>query len=221
MAAGWRANYLRYKSYFLDVVSHYQKKQDLKIFMELFLSLATVAIFGIFAIRPTLITIAQLIKEIQGKRETLSLMNEKIDNLNQAKILFEQERGNIDLLKKAIPKRGEPEVLVRQVEGVVSQNQVIVLSLTLGEVNLLGEEESVSTSADTKVSTLPEDAEGLTFSISSSSDYPQLSSFVQGIERLLRPFKMDTIFINAQETQEGKQLILVINARSPYLKEGQ
>jgi Tfp pilus assembly protein PilO len=201
------------------VVGHYQKRQDLKMFMELLLSLTTVAVFAIFAIRPTLITIAELVKEVQGKKQTITIMNEKIDNLNKAQALYEEERTNIDLLKTAIPKKGEPEVLIRQIEGEISLNPVKVLSITLGEVSLLGEQQNLST--NTKVSTLPEGAEGLSFSISSSSDYPQLALLIQGMERLRRPFKIDTIFINSQEKEETKELILVINARSPYLKGGE
>jgi len=217
MAVGWRSNYLRYKSYFLDVVGHYQKRSDLKMFMELFLSIATISIFGIFAIRPTLITIAELIKEIEGKKTVVASMNEKIENLNNAQSLYGEERANIDLLKIAIPKEGDPQVLVRQLEGIASQNPVRILSLTLGDVNILGDGEN-ATAVDTKLENLPEGASGLTFTISSSSDYPQIASFVQAMEKLRNPFKWDTIIINSQESETGKELILVINARSPYLK---
>jgi Tfp pilus assembly protein PilO len=216
MAVGWRANYLRYKSYFLDVIGHYQKRDDIKMFLELMLSLAAVSIFGIFAIRPTLIAIAELLKEIEGKKQVLAVMNEKIENLNQAQAIYGEEKANIDLLKVAIPKKGEPDVLVRQFEGVASQNPVSILSLGLGEVNILGESEAVD---PTRANPLPEGAEGLSFTISSSSDYPLLASFVQALERLRRPYKLDNLYINtAVSAEAGKQLILVINARSPYLK---
>ena len=215
MAVGWRANYLRYKSYFLDVVGHYQKRQDLKVFMELFLSLATISIFGIFAIKPTLVAMAELIKEIEGKRQILSIMKQKIENLNRAQVLYEEERANIDLLKLAIPKKGEPEALVRQLEGVASQNPVTILSLSMGKVNILGDG-TLDTS--TKLDVLPVGAEGLTFSLSSTSDYPLLASFVQAMEGLRRPYKLDTLYINTEESEAGRELILVINARSPYLK---
>ena len=216
MALGWRSNYLRYKTYFLNVVGHYQKRDDLKMFMEFMLSLATIAIFGIFAIRPTLLTIAELLKEIEGKKQTVSIMNEKIENLNQAQALYEEVKPDIDLLKIAIPKKGEPENLVRQFEGVVSQNPVSILSLSLGQVNILGESAPIGVITTNE---LPEGAEGLAFTISSSSDYPLLSSFVKSLEGLRRPYKLDALYINTALTLEGgKQLILVINAHSPYLK---
>jgi len=72
MAPAWRNSYLRHKTYFLNISSQYSKKQDVRMFMELLLSLATVSLFAVFAIRPTLITIAELYKEIQGKKTTVA-----------------------------------------------------------------------------------------------------------------------------------------------------
>jgi len=216
MAVGWRTSYLRYKSYFLDVVGHYQKRQDLKMFMELLLSLVTVSVFGIFAIRPTLITIAELTKEIGSKKQVLATLNEKIQNLNQAQKIYDEEKQNIDLLKSAIPKGGEPDTYVKQVEGVSSQNPTKVLSLSLGEINLLGSDSSAVSA--TNKEPLPEGSEGLSFLITSSSNFPLLASFVQGLENLRRPFKLDSLFINTSEGENGKELILVISARAPYLK---
>ena len=80
MAPAWRNSYLRYKTYFLNISSQYSKKADVRVFMELLLSLATVSLFAIFAIRPTLITIAELFKEIQGKKTTVAQLDEKIKN---------------------------------------------------------------------------------------------------------------------------------------------
>jgi len=216
MAAGWRSNYLRYKSFFLNVVSHYQKRQDLKMYMELFLSLATVSLLGIFAIRPTLITIAELLKEIESKKQIIATMNEKIQNLNQAQKLYDEERQNIDLLKSAIPKKAEPDIYVRQIEGVVSQNPVTVHSLSLGKTNLLGSETSVALDAGNDP--LPEGANGLKFTINTSSNFPVLASFISGLESLRRPYKLDTLLINTTDAEITKELILVINARAPYLK---
>lgn len=216
MAVGWRANYLRYKSFFLNVVGSYQKKNDLKMFMELLLSLGAITIFGIFAIRPTLITIAELYKETQAKKQIISTMDAKIENLNEAQRTYEREKDAIALLKIAIPKNGEPDVYARQVEGVASQNPVQVLTFSMGEVGLAGP--AISAPASTSDEVMPEGASGLSFAINSSSDYPLLTSFIQGLENLRRPFKLDTIFISTSETEEKKELILVINARTPYLK---
>ena len=81
MNQSWRREYLRYKSYFLNVMGRYKERADVKVYLEILLSLATISVFAIFALRPTILTIAGLLKEIETKKETLAKMDEKISNL--------------------------------------------------------------------------------------------------------------------------------------------
>src|SRR3972149_11044320 len=99
MNPGWRNNYLRYKSYFLNVVGSYRERADIRVYLEILLSLVTVSIFSIFALRPTLLTIAHLTREIQSKQQTLKTMEDKIGNLGQAQSLYDRERAKIALLE--------------------------------------------------------------------------------------------------------------------------
>ena len=106
MYPGWRNNYLRYKTYFLNVLGRYRERADVRVYLEILLSLTAISIFSVFALRPTLLTIAELIKEIESKKLTLTQMEEKINNLSQAQTLFDRERGKIVLLdtsKTSIP----------------------------------------------------------------------------------------------------------------------
>ena len=103
MALGWRKDYLRYRSYFLNIVGVYKQRKDLRMFLELLLTLVTVSFFAAFALRPTLLTIIELLKEIDTKEETLTKMSTKIQNLQQAQTLFLQEQSRISLLETTIP----------------------------------------------------------------------------------------------------------------------
>src|SRR3989304_278866 len=102
MNPGWRGNYLRYKSYFLNVVGQYRERADIKAYIEILLSLATISIFAVFALRPTLLTIAELIKEIDTKKQTLIKMEDKIENLSSAHTLYDRERSRINILLTSI-----------------------------------------------------------------------------------------------------------------------
>jgi len=223
MALGWKSNYLRYKSFFLNVAGQYQKKNELKMFMEVLLSLSAVAIFGLFAIKPTLTTIATLIKDMQGKRQTLALMDEKIENLNQARKVYDEEKAGIELLKTAIPKSGKPEDWIRQIEGVTSQNPVNILSITMDKSTILGTTVAQVVNQTDIISEepMPDGANSLAFVINTSSDYSLMASFIKSLESLRRPFKLDSVYINTSQTAVGKNLILVINGRSPYLIGGE
>ncbi|MCK4588646.1 hypothetical protein KAT60_02400, partial [Candidatus Woesebacteria bacterium] len=88
MALGWRRGYLRYKSYFLNVIVVYKRRKDLRMFLEITLSLVTISFFAVFALKPTLLTIAELTKEIKTKEETVAKMDEKIQNLERGQQIY-------------------------------------------------------------------------------------------------------------------------------------
>jgi hypothetical protein len=115
MALGWRKDYLRYRSYFLNIVNVYKQRRDVKAFLELILTLVTISFFALFALKPTLLTIIELLREIEAKEETVEKMDTKIQNLQQAQTLYIQEAARIKLLETAIPDKPAPDLFVRQI----------------------------------------------------------------------------------------------------------
>jgi Tfp pilus assembly protein PilO len=216
MALGWKGQYVRYRELLLNIVALYRQRPDLKAFLEILLSLTTISFFGIFALKPTVLTIGQLITEVRGKEETIAKMDEKITNLNTAQNLFFQQSEKINLVKSAIPEAPDPQSFVRQIEGVASKNSVNVLGISLGEVTLVGKEKSKPSSEETP---LPQGALGLSCSISVSGNYLNLLSFISDLENLRRPIKIDNLGITSSETETGRVIIMIISGRTPYLGE--
>ncbi len=214
MALGWKGQYLRYRELLLNIVAVYRQRPDLKTFLEIILSLATISLFGVFALKPTLLTISQLITDVNGKEETISKMEQKIANLNTAQNLFFQQSENISLVKSAIPDAPDPQGFVRQIEGVANQNSVKVLGISLGEVVLVGKTTIKPLSEETP---LPSGALGLNYSISVSGSYPNLSFFISSLENLRRPIRIDNLGITSSETETGKAIIMILSGRTPYL----
>src|SRR4030042_569746 len=120
MALGWRNQYLRYRELFFNIIAVYKQRTDLKVFLEILLSLVTISFFGIFALKPTFLTIGQLITEVRGKEETVAKMEQKINDLNMAQSFFSQQPEKISLVKSAIPEIPEPQTFVRQIEGLAA-----------------------------------------------------------------------------------------------------
>jgi len=77
MATGWKGQYFRYKGFFPKFISLYKQRRDLRAFLELILSLSVIIILSVFALKPTVLTIVSLYKEINSKRDTLALLNQK------------------------------------------------------------------------------------------------------------------------------------------------
>lgn len=217
MAAGWRKQYSRYKRYFLDIYRVYNQKPDVKMFLEILLTLGVVSFFGAFALRPTILTIIDLNKQIQTKEETLETMETKIQNLSLAQELYAQEINSISLLDTALPERPSPELFIRQLETLAQQSQVAVLGESVNEVILVGEKKVKIKKTDDD-NPLPGEAEGVSFSISVSGSYTGLSSFLENVLNLRHSAKLDSVSINASQTDQGRVLVLVVSGRIPFIK---
>ena len=112
MALGWRGSYSRYKEFFLNITALYKKKAELRAFLEIILSLSTIIIFLLFALKPTVITIVSLLQQIKEKQATLSGLTQKVSDLQKASSLLQQNRASIQnnplhLLEINFPVRHE------------------------------------------------------------------------------------------------------------------
>lgn len=225
MNPSWRKNYLRYKSYFLNVAGRYRERADIKVYLEILLSLATVTIFSIFALRPTLLTIAELIREIDTKSETITEIDAKIDDLNKAQRLKDQQQANIALLKIAIPQEPSPDIFARQVEVLTQKHQAPLSSFSLGKSLVLGEGAPKPSTAggNENGSQSKIQSNELSFSVQtrvSITEYAKAASLLGEIERLRRPVGISSFtFSSAENKEEGeKELIFTVTGYLPYLR---
>lgn len=216
MALGWRKEYARYKEYFMNILALYKRRQDLKMFLEVLLSLGTVAFFIAFALKPTVLTITELYRDIQNKKDVVNKLNTKIGNLSLAKDVFAKEQTTINLTKTSIPTSPVPENYVRQIEALASQNNLTLMGISVGEVLLYGEAKKGSTQEE--INPLPENALGVNISINVSGTYEQLFSFLAGIEKLRRPINVDSVNITQSKSDTGNKLIILVSGRVPFIK---
>jgi hypothetical protein len=220
----WRKNYLRYRSYFLNVSTQYKERADLKVYLEIFLSLITVILFAIFALRPTLVTIAELITEIETKKETLAVMDAKLQNINAAYSIHDQNITSIRLIKDAIPESSSPDVFTRHIEGLVIKNNTILSNLSMDPNIIYGEGEIKGTSTNTQTEALPQDSDALSFTVvlkGPLTAYQSLHGFLSDMEKLRRPVKIDSINLSTAIEQQTRETILLftINGRTPFFKD--
>ena len=115
-------------------------KTKFKIYLELILSLSTVLIFSLLAIKPTVLTIIELNKEIKAKQETSLNLKQKIKNLQTANNLMQNELENIIYIHQAIPDNATPETIIKQIENVAQENSLQILGFSTSEVTLLGKD---------------------------------------------------------------------------------
>jgi Tfp pilus assembly protein PilO len=215
MAMGWRKGYLRYKDYFLNVFKIYQTKKDLKMFIEIILSLGTIIMFSVFALRPTILTISQLIKDNKVKADTINIMEKKINNLDLAEKNYDQIFSSLDLINSAIPQGPAPEAISRQIEGLANLYEIRILGLSTGEAVLMGQEKVKRVSRD--LVALPEGASTIDLSISVTGNYQSLMNFLKDLENLRRPINIDSLVISSNTRDDQKTIVLLISGRFPYI----
>lgn len=217
MSSPWKRNYSRYKRFFLVNIAQYQKKPTIKAYSEIILSLATIIMFAIFALRPTLLTIAGLIKEIEAKEKTIVVMDGKIENLAKAQALYYQETENIQLLYSAIPEKPSPDVFIRQIEGTSQKHSTRPSFLSIGKVTLLGE--SKKEASKDKPDSPSSEAEKISASINVAADYFVLTNFLSSLEHLRRPFELGSLDLKTGKSEKGQTLMLSVKGRVPFLKK--
>ncbi|OGM68579.1 hypothetical protein A2962_00740 [Candidatus Woesebacteria bacterium RIFCSPLOWO2_01_FULL_39_61] len=224
MNQSWRREYLRYKSYFLNVMGRYKERADVKVYLEILLSLATISVFAIFALRPTILTIAGLLKEIETKKETLAKMDEKISNLGRAQVLFDQEQQNVILLNSSIPPNPIPDVFARQIEGLSIRYSVPISKISLDKATILGLRATAPKTDAKNMEPFPEGTNELPFSITFTvniEEYQSLTNLISDLEKLRRPAKIDKLVMNTSREGENVLLSLAIEGRLPYYQNSQ
>lgn len=95
-------------------------------YFTLTLSLLTLSFFGLFAIRPTLVTAISLIKKVSDLRKLYVDYEDKIGSLIRAQSAYEQIRNDIHLFDKALPTNPSFSKLARAIEKFASQEDFVI-----------------------------------------------------------------------------------------------
>lgn len=215
MATSWRESYRRYTQFFLNIVNLYKKRADLRAFLEVILSISTVTIFLLFALKPTVITIIGLVQEIQEKKAMVDTLNKKIGDLQTASTVFAQNKSAVDDVENAVPTAAAPAEVAKQIQGLATRDSVSIQGISVGQLTLIGQDTARKRRSDNKP--LPENAKEMTFNISAIGPYSQLLSFVKDFGNLRLISKIDTLGVNSSKTESGQIIVAVLSGRFPFI----
>jgi len=171
-----------------------------KTYLEITLSFLAIAFFGWFAIRPTLSTITELIKEIEIKQDIVKQLDDKIDALVAADTTYKVAKPRLFLLDEALPTDHYVAQYTAQIETIAQQVGAEIIDIQFDpfpvsqEVDLndtrLSRLHSRTDSSD-KQSTPQWRA--LTFQLSSQGTYLQLKNLVTQLYQLRRLTLTDSL----------------------------
>jgi len=199
--------YRQYRRYFIGLGALYKKKQA-RVYTGIVLTIFTVAFFGFFAIRPTLVTISGLFKEIKDKKEVVKQMDEKIADLTKAQINYSQIEDELYLVDQSLPLDPDLASLMKQLESLARTNSVTLESVQYDKINLLGEAEK-------------EEGQKAAFTLSLSGNYADLKQFLYSLDNLRRIILVDGFSFSTKTEEEIQILMLNVTAKAYYLTKNQ
>ena len=204
-----REQYARYGRYFTRIRDAYLQKPVVQASLGVLLTLFTLSFFAIFALRPTLNTISELLAEIRTQQEILETLDQKITAITQAQAVWQQELKSIPLVLQALPKDSEPQDYLRQIEGLAIKHNLTLSSFKIDEVSLLGKKESASAENKEKIA----GTETFAVSLSIRGPYSSLLAFLDELELLRRPIKVESLSFG---TSQDSAILLTVSGKVPY-----
>ncbi len=192
MHPGWKKNYIRYKSIFLSVTGNYNKRPDVKAYLELLLSLITICVLAIFALRPTLLTISKLYKEIESKKNTLSKLTAKIEQIENAKDNYNDKEQSINVIYEAIPKNILADNFSGSINAVEENTNIQII--TVDPFSMTENDPAKNNDSNE-------------FSISADGDYQNLIGLMSRIENLRRLSEINNITLASTVNINGEKII--------------
>jgi len=183
---------IKYEKYYKDILP-YLKKEKNQQYLTAILTLGATIFFALFAINPTLSTIAKLKREIADSRFVEQQLTEKISNLSRLSTQYQNIQQDLPFILDAIPQRPEAPTLVAQIQSIAQESSVGISKLDVAPIKLATQDASISSS--------------FVFELTGQGDYDGLQKFIQDLSDMQRLVSVDSISIT-KDTSSGVGLEL-------------
>jgi Tfp pilus assembly protein PilO len=178
-----------------------------KVSLELFLSIGAVIFFALFAIRPTLITMSELVKEIEDKEALDQQLSQKVAALATVQNEYLVVENRLEVLDEAIPNQPELETTLKIIEKVASDNDLVITSVQVQELPQPTDE------------TIPfEDKErvSLPINVIVAGEYTAIRNFIDDLNNSRRALIVDSIVFSVSQERESRKLRATITVNMQY-----
>lgn len=205
MALDWQTEYHRYQRYFVNINQFYRQKK-IRVYTGIVLSIFAVSFFIFFAIKPTLVTIAGLMKEIDDKKVITEKLETKINALASAQREYQNVESDLYLVDEALPQDSQVSFFIKQLEALARKSGVAIEGVQINQVAL-------------KESAPADGSQSISFSIAAFGSYQNLVSYLQTVSSLRRIITIESFAImTPKEDQKEKALRLTLNAKAFFMK---
>lgn len=173
----------RYRYYYRRLERFYHT-QPVQVSTAVLFTIGTIIFFAVFAIRPTLQTIAELLKKIDDQREVLNQAERKTTMLATAQEQYNNAEKYLPALDMAIPADYETQSLLKYIEAAAAELQIPISSIQIDGIK----------------NPIPKKAVGIqeiSFNLTLDVPYPQLKLFINRLQQLPRVITITNITMNS------------------------
>lgn len=192
---------IRYEKYYKDLLPYLRKEKNQQYFTVI-LTLGASIFFALFAINPTLSTIAKLRREIEDSRFVEKRLSEKINNLSSLTSQYQNIQGDLPFILDAIPQKPEAPTLVAQIQSIAKDSSVGISRFDVAPVDLQTQNASTSSS--------------FSFELTGQGNYDNLQRFMSDLINMQRVVSVDAISIS--KDAQGEDLEINIKGRAYFKK---
>lgn len=177
------------------------RQESTRTFFTLALTFSALSFFGIFAINPTLTTIADLQKQLSDNRQVDQQLKTKINNLSSLEQQYNQLGLDLNNIYNAVPQSPSAPLLSAQIAAISNKNNLTITAYSVSAVQLAAKQTS------TKV-------QSFTFTMQLEGNYNDMLNFTAELAKISRLITIESMEIS-KDTQTNN-LMLSLRARQYF-----
>ena len=195
-------------------LQQFYQKPIAKVSAELLTTLIAVIVLAFFAIRPTLLTMSQLLKDIDDRKKTSESLSKKIASLSTLSAEYPTVKNEVLLLDTIIPNTPNFDGFMRRLEKIAANNTLIIESIQATHLP----KETTTTTVTTPASTTAPQITTFAISINFKGEYIKVRNTLIDLVAMDRYVTLDSLVLNAKrdELEKTNTLRTTVNLRVVY-----
>ena len=179
------------------------KQESTRSFVTLALTFGALSFFGIFAINPTLSTIADLQRQLSDDQMVDQQLTTKINNLSSLEQQYNQLGGNLTNTFAAVPQNADVSLLSGQLAALAKKHHLQIIVYRI---------------AETQLATYPKipTTQSFVLNLEAEGNYNDMIAFTTDIASLKRLITVESMEIGRDS--ETDNLVLTLRCRQ-YFKQ--
>lgn len=109
-------------------------KPEVKNYINLSFTLLTIILLSIFALKPALVTLAELNLKLTTAKERTEQLDKKIDQLTNAQLSYEQIRPDLEVVNQALPEKPNLADFVKKLNQTASSTSLQLSNFKANDV---------------------------------------------------------------------------------------